>query len=317
LILEWVKRVEGSGNPVDFPNRIQHIGDSIAGDRQADIQAVKHVCDMGLREVIGLQHDPNEQVIYTRFVKCLGRYIVEQYQRWQKLDEAKRHYPEPRDYESTSWEPAKQSGARTAALPRAAYPRKVHVVYCAARPEEVPQDRQPHYLQEGEGDWHPFEATDETTGTPPPVAEYIKELEGEPVRWSFRTFASDMERVLEQEIGGRHPLLFVVDPWTACNVDSYREALDRYAHLKGVSQASRPVVILDEANAEHVPLRQQFIERVQGIFGFNGWTWANNPKQLRESLRSVVEDLRNTIRNTMASQRPITGNGPPPISANE
>jgi hypothetical protein len=131
------------------------------------------------------------------------------------------------------------------------------------------------------------------------------------------TFSGDMERVLKQEIGGRHPLLFVVDPWTACNVVHYRAALDRYAHLEGVSQASRPVVILDETSKDHVELRQTFIAQVQGIFGFNGWTWANNPKQLRESLHSVVEDLRNTIRNTMASQRPITGNGPPPISANE
>lgn len=310
LMLNWGNPSQ-SGFPKDFPHETQRMGESIADGNSDDIEAVKQVCERGLRSVMELATAGDAKVtsIYVRFVQCLARHIARQFALWTAVAARQFDLPLPPPFQGQGWTPAVASSAGQPAQPPLAMRRMVYVVYLAAPPHDITEEnrRQRHEVR-GESDWQPFGASQH-------VDEFMDSLRDCRVKeWQFSYFRNQMAHCLD-EAGDKQPVLFVVDPWSASKLENYREALAQYLKLSAeYGTFACPLVIWNEEDEKSVALRGEYEERVEVIFGRDRWEPVNDAKQFRERLPHVVGSLQNKIRMARTSRRPPTGSLPPRIN---
>lgn len=310
LMLNW-GNPSPSGFPKDFPQQTQRMGESIADGNSDDIEAVKQVCDRGLRSVMELARagDAKMTSIYVRFVQCLARYIARQWTLWTVVAGRQSNLPPPPPFDGQGWTPAVASSAGQPAQPPVAMRRMVYVVYFAAPPHDVAEAaRQQRHQVRGESDWQPFSASQH-------VDEFMDILHDCRVKdWSVSYFCNLMPECLK-EAGDKQPVLFVVDPWSAAKLENYRETLEKYQlQAADYGTFACPLVLWNEEDEKSAALRAEYEERVEVIFGRDRWEPVYDPKQFRERLPSVVGSLQSKIRMARTSRRPPTGSLPPRIS---
>jgi TIR domain len=315
LVLNW-GNPRPDHMPKDFPQKLQRLGEAIARQDEDDIRAVNLVCDRGLRSVMNLADtDAGARAAYQRFMDCLARHVAEQWERHRTVRDRQFDEPAPQPFQGLCWTPAIASGAAQAARPPTASRRMVYVVYLAARPDKVPGERADCYQRRGESDWRPFGKRalgGDRQGHADEFFDSLRNCRVEP--WAFDYFRSQMDVLLSRN-AGEIPLLFVVDPWTSTQLEDYRRVLFEYSRLEGRSNTvCCPVVIWNRDDEQFDELRTRFQSEVESAFGANRWELVDDPENLADRLRHVVDGLQNRIRLRLTASRPDSGSLPPRIS---
>lgn len=318
LVVEWIKPFENDV-PIDFPSQTQRVGESIAHGNAAHAEEVRHILREGLMNVQELAEagTSTARTSWMAFIQLLGNEIVEQWRRWQAIDPRKRVNPAPPSFDPRlQWTPAQatNAGGQAKARPDRSQRRMVYVVYVAAKPRDVSPHRAWRYEDLGESDWRPFAGLT-PQGDDEPVDAYLEALEGVKVeKWPLTYFKDNMAELLA-EIKDRSPVLFVVDPWTATQLDNYGGALIAYARAMSTYETfGVPVVVWNENDTESMGLRRDFAQRIESLFAGNIVEPVSQGDELRTCLITVVAGLQRKIRHKLAGNLPSNGSPPPRIS---
>ena len=316
LVLNWSK-VNESDVPPEFP-AAQMVQASIAGADTTTRDAVQAVFQRGLRETIELAAvEVSVSAQYKRFVGALAEYLVAQWDAWRTEVNARQLDPPPPEAfdPALNWS-ARATNAADPGLPRQTPKRKVIVVYIAAQPHQVAAvaaTRQWRYLDDGESDWQAFaQAPGGHDAVGAMMASGLKDIEIE--RLPFEYFRDHVEELL-RKFGQRYPVLFIVDPWSASQIDEYRKALEACAQLQPDRLAyTCPVVVWNSTDHEQALARQDFEQKVECLFSLYQWEVIENRDDFAKILTTAVQKLQRMIRNARADLSPHGGTSPPRIS---
>jgi len=320
LIVEWEKP-DDEDIPRDFPREVQRVGESIAGTDQDGGRAVRYILRYGLRSTLEQRKagDMLASTAYQRFVQLLAAYIKDQWDRWRGFTHLGNVLDPPPQFDGGDcWASVNPISAGSPAKPRPdrIKRRKVYFVCLAALPEEVSIDRSWRYEEDGENDWQPFAG-----GTPDirdrRLADYMADLRDVEINpWPFEYFKSQMADALSR-VSNRYPILFVVDPYTACLKVRYREVLQEYVDGEYDSKVfCTPIVIWNDNDPQAEGLRNTFQTSVAHFFGLNRWEVIEQSAELTETLDAVIKSVRRRIRYVRADENPRGGSDPPRIGAN-
>lgn len=318
LILNWVTPDERDVPP-GFPSQVLRVGESIAAAKEGDLEAVRYVVGLGFKAVQELANagDQEAKRLRTRFIQLLGDYIEKQWRRWQDVDEpARKGAPQPLAFDDKlPWVSPRPSNAATPAAPRKARTRVVYVVYVAAGPHEVPASRMHRYEDRGESDWRPFAGHTPAEDDRQADEFFNNAIPGSKVeKWPFSSLKGSMRDLLRQA-NLSAPILFVVDPWTATQLQEYRQILELYAQERqGQSIFCTPIVVWNNADPEGMAQRAEFERLVKSTFAPEPWDSVVDADELREAAVTASAKLYRGIRDARSVALPNTDNPPPRIS---
>jgi hypothetical protein len=312
------ERPDDKDIPKEFPLQVQHVTESIAGSDKQAAFAVQHVLYLGLRKAMQLVDSKDDRVLplYTRFLQVFAKYVVAQWRRWTEIPPNLVNIPLPAPFDPNNrWAPAKPTSvAPPQPRPDRAQRRRVFVVYIAAPPSEVSACREWRYREDGGYDWKPFAVTDQV-GDGRHVGDFVKELgEVEVIPWPFTYFYEHMEEALGKA-GRRYPVLLIVDPWTTCQLDRYRKALEYYVKSFDDRLFCSPIVIWNENDSDTFGIRSDFEQKVGSLFNQNRWEPVAEGSEFTDTLDGVIRLLQRKIRNVLADENSRGGSNPPRISA--
>jgi hypothetical protein len=314
LVLNWVN-LDSRDIPDGFPQLTQAVGEAIAGLDEQDVQAVRSVLGRGLFDSLQLVRagDKAIETAYQRFVQVLGRYIVDQWRRWNDLNTRQIDLGTPGPFSlADTW--------RRAARPVTGARHKVFVVYLAAQPGEVAQlapDRAGRYQEDGGSDWQPFEPADSGG---PRVGDVVKKLEQVGIsaveRWPFDFFLRSMPQALD-EAGSRYPVIVVVDPWSATRLPQYGRALREFSKEERRRVLFALLVeVSSTGDPDDAEIQADFSDRIGGLFHHTRWQRHVGANDLEEGLSLGVKLMQLNIRNARADKLSRTGSSPPRINSN-
>jgi hypothetical protein len=162
------------------------------------------------------------------------------------------------------------------------------------------------YREDGQYDWQPFAGAVAHTDEPH-VGDFVKEIpDVEVILWQFRYFCDYMEDAL-RDAEHRHPILFIVDPWTSAQLDDYYSVLEHYKNDFENTNFSTPIVIWNENDPDLAGFRTSFESKLFALFNLNRWQAVSNREDLMNTLRQTVLLLQQQIRNRRAAEVPDSG----------
>lgn len=322
LILHWVKP-DNKDIPAQFPGSVQHVDESIADSETEALKAIRYVLYNGLRNTLQLvdSGDATARPLYTRFLQTLAKFVVAQFRRWEVVAGSVRNLLlPPRFSVADVWTPVNPTTVEPPKpRPDRAQRRRVYVVYLAAPPSEVSPERAWRYRDGGEEDWQPFAGA--VPGAVPTyqerhVSEFVEDLSGVVVTaWPFMYFCEHMEAALSRA-GHQYPVLFIIDPWTTCQLERYRKALEQYVVSRFDERFfCSPIVIWNAHDSETVQIRSEFERSVGALFNRNRWEPVIKVDEFTETLDDIINLQQRKIRNVLADESPRGGSDPPRISA--
>ena len=322
LVVDWIL-ADPSHLPVEFPQQLQRVREQIAGDQVEDANAVRAVCDRGLRDVLGLvaAGETAAQVNYERFVARLADYVVRQYDLLVESG-GSLAVPEVEAFDGgLTWN---QRGAPNAASqPKAGTMADRKRIYCAvaaAHPADVEQvlpARSWRYRDEGSEDWRPFVIDpDEDRGR---LADLLNAMvEGRHVdgEISARPLSRHLREELTQQIG-KYPVILLVDPWTLHDIEGYRAWGRKLMSVADGEVDSTGVIVLwndRDADISGEEAERAYKSAIDKAFG-ERTVWAYGNAGLQEVFCQLVEKLRTRIRSASTPRMVRSGAPKPTLSA--
>jgi len=308
MVLNWLKpRPEDI--PDDFPKATQIVNESIVRAAPEVQRAVRAVLSRGVRRTTELSSDDDViRTEYTQFIWALADYIVDQWRRWQGDKRKHNEMPLPPPFSENSVWDSRLTNARSAPNPRpdSLARKKVVTVYIAAQPSQVEDPRAWRYRDDGESDWHAFSGwASPSADDDQRIGEIVNAVPGiEVERLHFNYFADQKHMPdLLKTIGRRYPVVFIIDPWTASQLQVYRDALELCSKLEADHGACTcPIVIWNDDDPEAVQIRTEFERNVRSLFQKYQWEEVKERHEFDACLLGAVERLRRKIRNMRADE---------------
>ena len=333
LVLNWTPP-QPADMPTDYLRTLQGAGPSMAqrddgSSDPLDRAAVERVLRAGIKNTVILQRAGDDQATgdYSRFLLVLADYVLRQYKRFEAVHarglDPRAQLPA---FENTqAWQLPHRSIAAQAPMARPDKRRKAHVLYLAARPEELSAesaDESWRYQDDGEGDWKPFAGAhpshdDVHAGA---LIGQVKGFDLEP--WPFAYVQKQMNVAMAKAgTGGKgpYPVLLVVDPWTATHVPPYRQVLRSFATAERAHHVyATPVVVWNDQDPRTARCAADFVQQVEPIFGFTRWQRVRQGDQeFEQTIQGNLQLLQQNIRNVRADHiAPKPGDSLPHVNPN-